>query len=69
MADRTITLPDFLTPEQIEQASLCTTARQIMERVIDPNLAAINAKLGQENDPLYLAYTCEYVFRKAGIWR
>jgi len=69
---RTITLPDFLTEDQIRTASLIydlhkrsgRVAGEIAKRVIEPNLAEINRKLGQENDAHYLAYCCEYVFSK-----
>lgn len=66
---RTITLPDFLTNEQIEIAVNCKSAKEITEKVITPNIDEINKKLGQENDPMYLAYACEYVFRETGAWQ
>ncbi len=43
---------------EVAEASL---ARRIEREVIRPNLEEINAKLGQENDPAYLAYMLEYV--------
>jgi hypothetical protein len=30
-------------------------------------ISRINAKLGQENHPLYLAYCVEYVFMQTGV--
>lgn len=67
------TLPDFLTEEQIKaaqdlykKAEPGTFARQCAEQIIKPNMAEINRKLGQENDPRYLAYACEYVFNQMG---
>jgi hypothetical protein len=67
-----ISLPDFLTSKQIQQviemhqlASPGTFAKNVAEKIIQPNIAEINRKLGQENDPLYLAYVCEYVLSKA----
>lgn len=58
---RRVQLSDFLTATQITAASKLSTAKRICEQVIVPNLAEINRKLGQENDPMYLAYMCEYV--------
>lgn len=65
---KTVTLPDFLTEKQIKAAQNCKSAREISEKVITPNLKAINKKLGQENDAMYLAYCCEYAFRESGLW-
>lgn len=36
------------------------TAKQIHDEVIKPNISTINKLLGQENDPMYLAYAVEY---------
>lgn len=58
---RRVQLSDFLTESQIKAASTLSTAKRICEQVIVPNLTEINRKLGQENDPMYLAYMCEYV--------
>lgn len=68
-APRTIALPDFLTESQINRAMQCKSAQEIKEKVISPDLENIEARVGQECDPMYLAYCCEYVFREAGIWR
>lgn len=69
---KTVSLDQFLTEAQIER---CITifqndhasdlAKIICEKVIRPNIEAINQKLGQENDPMYLAYMVEYVLRAA----
>ena len=66
-----ITLPDFLTEYEIQQVSEIfkehkdsdsgTVATKICKEVIEPNLERINKSLGQDNDPTYLAYACEYV--------
>lgn len=37
-------------------------ARKIAKEIIEPKIEEINARLGQDNDPLYLAYACEYAF-------
>ena len=63
---KTITLGDFLTNEQIKKAAELKTAAKICAEIIEPNIDAINFKLGQENDPKYLGYLCEYVFSLAG---
>lgn len=63
-----ITINDFLTDAEIEAAlQLYQTApqgsfaRRCAEQIIVPNLARIDAALGQENDAMYLAYCVEYV--------
>lgn len=58
---KTTTIDHFLTRSQIAECRKLKQAKEIAERVIKPNLEAINAKLGQENDPMYLAYAVEYV--------
>ena len=66
-----MTLPQFLTDAQIAKAAklyedhgMDATAK-IQAQVIEPNMAAINAKLGQENDARYLAYAVLYVLSQA----
>jgi len=63
---RTMTLPDFLTETQIKTVCKLRTAKKICDEVIAPNLDEINRKLGQENDPMYLAYACEHVVAQLG---
>ncbi len=69
---RKVTIGEFLTEEQIKQAvaifaaNPSTPARELCDRLIRPNLKEINRKLGQENDPMYLAYAVEYVIRESG---
>lgn len=64
------TMSQFLTAEQIQQALQLKTAKAIHEQIIEPNLAQINEKIGQENNAVYLAYLCEHiiglVFRATG---
>jgi hypothetical protein len=68
---KTVSLPQFLTPAQIYEAENLfkiygnRAVKQIQVAVIEPNMATINAKLGQENDPAYLAYAVVYVFSQA----
>lgn len=63
-----VTLLDFLTEEQITKAveiyKAGGRAEFICAELIAPNIEEINKKLGQENDPMYLAYCCEYVLSK-----
>jgi len=72
---KTMTLPDFLTDTQIQQALKLYEAHgmdatsKICKQIIEPNMAAINTKLGQENDARYLAYTCVYVFSQSVLIR
>jgi hypothetical protein len=62
-----LTLPQFLTKDQIRKATRLykkfgtNAVSQIRAEVIEPNMAAINAKIGQENDARYLAYAVVYV--------
>lgn len=59
--NRTITLGDFLTDAQIQKAvDLYPDTKAIREQVIEPNMATINRKLGQENDAAYLSYAVQY---------
>jgi len=64
-------LPDFLTEAQIAKAIRLYEAHghdakaKIQSQIIEPSMAAINAKLGQENDASYLAYAVVYVLSQA----
>jgi hypothetical protein len=64
---KTMILPDFLTDAQIDAALKLyevhgmDAAAKICTQVIEPNMAVINAKLGQENNARYLAYAVVYV--------
>ena len=59
---KTTTLPDFLTDEQIKKVQkLYPDTKAIQVQVIEPNMAEINRKLGQENNATYLAYAVVYV--------
>ena len=71
---KTMSLPQFLTAAQIAEAvrlfetqtkGAGAVMEQILERVIEPNITAINAKLGQENNARYLAYAVVYVLTQA----
>lgn len=75
---RTVTIADFLTNEQITAAAklfdrLKNTgtshlfAEACADEVIRPNMAEINRKLGEVNDPKYLAYAVEHVMTVAKI--
>ena len=54
------TLKDFLTDREIRRAMELQNARAICEEIIRPAIARINRALGQENDPMYIAYAVEY---------
>jgi hypothetical protein len=72
---KSVSIPDFLTPDQIEAAQALYKkfkntgrfATECAKQIIEPNMKEINRKLGQENDPKYLAYACEYVFGQLGL--
>lgn len=66
-------LPEFLTKAQIvlaaklyEEHGFANAKAQIQKHVIEPNMTVINGKLGQENDPSYLAYAVVYVLSETG---
>lgn len=68
MAQKKVRITDFLTHAQLQQCialyKACNGygfAQRCCDEIIKPNINAINAKLGQENDPKYLAYAVEYV--------
>lgn len=71
-AVKTITLLQFLTEAQIAEAFTLyknhggiDAKGKIQKQLIEPNMGAINKKLGQENDPGYLAYAVVYAFSQA----
>lgn len=61
-----VTLIDFLSLEQIAQADRLSTVEEICDQVIQPNIQAINERLGQENDPMYIAYMTYFVLKCRG---
>jgi hypothetical protein len=66
-----IRLGDFLTQSEMELAvkmwneSKRGYARRLHDTILLPNIARINQSLGQENDPMYLAYVVENVMGRA----
>jgi hypothetical protein len=66
---RTVTLSQFLTGAEIQRAvdmwnsgTRCSDyTHDVCEEIIRPNIDRINRALGQENDPMYLAYLVTYV--------
>ena len=68
---KTTTLPQFLTEAQIAHAVKLYEVHgmdavgKIQAEVIVPNMAAINAKLGQENDARYVTYAVMYTLSQA----
>ena len=68
---KSVTLHDFLTDEQIALAVKLYKAHdmdaigKIQAQVIEPNMATISAKLGQENDARYLAYAVVHACSQA----
>lgn len=69
---KSITIDQILTAKEIAQAQrLYRTlggtrhfARAVKEKLIEPNMERINKALGQENDPMYLAYCIEHVLNQ-----
>jgi len=69
MATTTMNIYTFLTSLQIAHALQIwkkndIPAKEICEKVIVPNLAVIERKIGQKMVPMYLAYAVEYVFNQ-----
>lgn len=74
---KTVTLSQILTEKQIatalrlyeaclsEGADFSDAVAKIQCTLIEPNMATINARLGQENDPRYLAYAVVYALSQA----
>lgn len=65
---KTMTLQDFLTHAEIDKAVRLGDRVKVRDQIIAPNMARINAQLGQENDPDYLAFAVEYIMKKAKKW-
>ncbi len=65
-----IVVGDFLTQEQAKHACVLWARHgsgkafidAMVAEIIQPSLPEINRKLGQENDPRFLAYAVEHVF-------
>jgi hypothetical protein len=68
-SQKTMTLPDFLTANEIALAVTLKDRVLVRDEIIKPNMTRINAALGQENDADYLAYAVEYVMNQMGYWR
>lgn len=70
---KTVTLSDFLTPKQIQEAwelyEKCDTDGQwskfaslCEKQIIEPNISVIQTRLGQQCDSRYLAFCVQHVF-------
>lgn len=60
-------ISDFLSEQQIQScAKLYPDVDAIESQVIAPNMAEINAKLGQENSSRYIAYAVHFAFGLSG---
>jgi hypothetical protein len=66
-----VTIQDFLTPLQIRTCiRLWNTDRanfhkRVLAEIVEPNMAEINRRLGQENIAGYIAYAIEHVMNEA----
>ncbi len=62
-----IALTDFLTKQQIDNSIALfrqhkdKSVRYIRQQVIEPNMTAIDLKIGQPNDATYLSYAVYYI--------
>ena len=70
---RAVTISDLLSLKQLQDAlTLWCRGGRAMElcvAVIEPNIEEFNKKLGEQIDPMYLAYALEYTFSIGGIDR
>lgn len=75
MSRRVVRLPDFFSDAQIAAivtiydeslSKLNEFHGRVVSEIIEPNLEAIQVKVGQEVDPDWLAYACEYVMGETG---
>jgi hypothetical protein len=65
---KTAKLSDFLTDDQLRRCiNLFPNREVIRDQIIKPNLAVINQKLGQENDPDYLSYAIVYAIGQRSV--
>lgn len=56
-----IRLGDIFSEEILEEAlQYRHSHKDLLEKIIKPNMEMINRKTGQENDPAYWAYALEY---------
>ncbi len=69
---KTVALGNILTETEIkyalklyEEADRASFAERCAAEVIRPVIDRINEATGQQNDPLYLAYTVEFAFMKS----
>ena len=65
---KSVTLPMFLTENEIDRAVAMKDRVRVRDEIIKPNMDRINQALGQENDPDYLAWAVTYVLTSAGFW-
>lgn len=68
---KTIELGKLFTVDELKRAASIfateTWAHQrIVDEIVTPKMAHINAVTGQENDAGYIAYALEYALRKGG---
>jgi len=56
-----LTVEEFHLADRMWKESKHDYANRIAKQIIEPNIARINAALGQENSPKYLAYVVEYI--------
>lgn len=69
--ERTVSIKDFLSTVQIRKAIAiykrkpANLHKELLEQIILPNMAEINRKLGQENNPDYMAYAVEFALNEA----
>lgn len=51
-----VSLGQIFSDDQLRTAELCLSVDELREKVVEPHIAEINARLGQENDVRFLAY-------------
>lgn len=65
---KNVKISDFLSNSQMRACvRLGPDVIAIENQIITPNIAEINHKLGQENDPAYLAYVVHFCITSASL--
>lgn len=68
MSRRRTMIGKFVTDEMLAQIKVIgPDAARIAAEVMEPNMAEVNRKLGQENDAHYLAYAVVYAMGQTGM--
>ncbi len=66
MATKMVRIGDFVTDSMMQQIrAIGPDARRLEAEVVRPNMAEIDRKLGQKNDPTFIAYMLVFAINEA----